>query len=342
MNIPAGSFSLQDHLDTLYTSSPRKFAFNSRTLKDYLIWQTDFRAELTRLLGLENHPSASLATESIQRIDRDSYTEEKLKLDVGEGIHAPIYLLTPKQESPYKPVLVFHGHDPSAQYCLGNYPDEETARINLATDNNYAKALVEAGYLVCVVEQRGMGERLSDVVLDVFSHSSCRHLSFFYQMHGRTLLGERIWDGMCAASWVLSRNDITGGLGCTGHSGGGTTTLFLSALDERIKSVVVSGYFNSFRGSILAMNHCECNYVPHILELAEMGDIAALIAPRPFCAINGEKDDIYPVAFAHEQFETVRRVYKLHNPSNACKLNIHPGEHGYNNAMSQSWFSVTM
>jgi len=336
------SFTLQPHLDNLYESSPRKFAFSARTLKDYSIWQADFRAELTRLLGLENHPLASLVAERIQIIDRGSYIEEKLSLDVGEGVLAPIYLLTPKHEPPYKPILVFHGHDLSAQYCLGNYPDEETARINLATDNNYAKALVEAGYLVCVVEQRGMGERLSDVVLDVFSHSSCRQLSFFYQLHGRTLLGERVWDGMCAATWLLSRDDLTGGLGCTGHSGGGTTTLFLSALDERIKSVVVSGYLNSFRGSILAMNHCECNYVSHILELAEMGDVAALIAPRPFCAINGEKDDIYPVKFAHEQFETVRRAYELHNADNACKLHIHPGEHGYNNPMSQSWFSEWM
>jgi hypothetical protein len=342
MKNPTGSFSLQGHLDKIYSASTRSFAFTARTLKDYSIWQTAFRTELTRLLGLENHPPASLAVESIQSIDHGSYTEEKLSLDVGEGVQAPIYLLTPKQEPPYKPILVFHGHDPSAQYCLGNYPDEETARANLATDNNYAKALAEAGYLVCVVEQRGMGERLSDLVLNVFSRSSCRHLSFFYQLHGRTLLGERVWDGMCAATWLLSRNDLTGGLGCTGHSGGGTTTLFLSALDERIKSVVVSGYFNSFRRSILAINHCECNYVPHILELAEMGDIAALIAPRPFCAINGEKDDIYPVAFAHEQFKTVRRAYELHNADNACKLHIHPGIHGYHNAMSQSWFSEWM
>ncbi|MCL4271296.1 MAG: hypothetical protein KJZ72_17195 [Anaerolineales bacterium] len=335
------AFNLQHHLNFIY-SSPRKFAFNARTLKDYLIWQTDFRAELTRLLCLENHPPASLATESIQTIDRGSYTEEKLSLDVGEGVQAPVYLLTPKQEPPYKPVLVFHGHDPSAQYCLGNYPDEETARANLAVDNNYAKALAEAGYLVCVVEQRGMGERLSDIVQDVFSHSSCRHLSFFYQLHGRTLLGERVWDGMCAATWLLSRNNLAGGLGCTGHSGGGTTTLFLSALDERIKTIVVGGYFNSFRGSILAMEHCECNYVPHILELAEMGYVAALIAPRPFCAINGEKDDIYPVQFAHEQYETVRKAYELNNASQACQLSIHPSEHAYNNQVSRDWFSEWM
>jgi len=44
------SFTLQHHLDNLYSSSPRKFAFSARTLKDYSIWQADFRAELTRLL----------------------------------------------------------------------------------------------------------------------------------------------------------------------------------------------------------------------------------------------------------------------------------------------------
>jgi len=336
------AFSLQSHLDQIYSSSPRKFEFKARTLIDYRLWQTDFCVELSRLLGLENHSPASLVTEHVQTVDRGTYTEEKLSLDVGEGVQAPIYLLTPKHEPPYKPILVFHGHDPSAQYCLGNYPDEETERINLATDNNYAKALAEAGYLICVVEQRGMGERKSDLVANVFSQSSCRHLSFFYQSHGRTLLGERVWDGVCAATWLLSRNDIIGGLGCAGHSGGGTTTLFLSVLDERIKTVVVGGYFNSFRGSILAMEHCECNYVPGILELAEMGDIAALLAPRPFCAINGEKDDIYPIAFAREQFETVRKAYKLNNASHACQLNVHTGGHAYNNHISHDWFDQWM
>lgn len=334
------AFNLQHHLNSIY-SSPRKFAFNARTLKEYSIWQANFRAELARLLGLGNHPPASCIAEHVQSIDRGAYTEEKLSLDVGEGVQAPIYLLTPKHEPPYKPILVFHGHDPSAQYCLGNYPDEETARANLAIDNNYAKALAEAGYLVCVVEQRGFGERLTDQVSQV-PPRSCRHLAFSYLMHGRTLLGERIWDGMCAATWLLSRNDLIGGLGCTGHSGGGTTTLFLSALDERIKSVVVGGYFNSFRGSILAMDHCECNYVPHLLELGEMGDLVALIAPRPFCAINGELDEIYPVQFAREQFEIVRKAYKLHHASGACQLSVHAGGHAYNNETSQSWFSNWM
>lgn len=337
----ANSFSLQPHLDDIYSASPRTFAFHDRTLKEYSTWQTAFRAELTRLLGLQNHSSPSLATQRIHVVDRGTIIEEKLALDVGEGVQAPLYMLIPKSEPPYKPILVFHGHDPSAQYCLGNYPDEEIARANLAVDNNYAQSLAEAGYLVCVVEQRGMGERLSDQVLPLVTRS-CRHLSFFYQLHGRTLLGERVWDGMCAATYLLSREDVTGGLGCTGHSGGGTTTLFLSALDERLATILVSGYFNSFRGSILAMEHCECNYVPGVLERAEMGDIAALIAPRHFCALNGQEDEIFPVAFAHEQFETVRRAYELHHAGQACQLTIHSGGHAYNNQVSRDWFSEWM
>jgi hypothetical protein len=338
----AQPFSLQEHLDHIYSASARKFAFAARTLEEYSLWQTTFRAELTRLLGLQNHPPAPLTIQKIHSVDRGTFIEEKHALDVSEGVLAPLYLLIPKRKPPYQPILVFHGHDPSAQYCLGHYPDEETARANLALDNNYAQALAEAGYLVSVVEQRGMGERLSDQVQNVFSHSSCRHLSFFYQMHGRTLLGERVWDGMCAATYLLSRPDVTGGLGCTGHSGGGTTALWLSALDGRIGAVLVSGYFNSFRGSILAMEHCECNYVPGTLELAEMGDITALIAPRPFCALNGEKDEIYPVTFAREQFPTAQKAYELHDAKHACKLSIHSGGHAYNNQVSREWFAEWM
>jgi dienelactone hydrolase len=336
--MPISLFSLQRQLNDMYSARPRTLAFQAGTLKDYPLWQASLRAELRSLLGLQNHPPAGFAVQKIHSADRGKFIEEKLALDVGEGVQAPLYVLTPKQEPPYQPILVFHGHDPSAQYCLGNYPDPETERANLAVDNNYARALAEAGYLVCVVEQRGMGERLTDQVSET-THRSCRHLAFFYQLHGRTLLGERVWDGMCAATYLFSRADVVGGLGCTGHSGGGTTALFLSALDERIASAVISGYFNSFRGSVLAMEHCECNYVPGVLELAEMGDIAALIAPRPFCAINGQEDEIFPVAFAREQFETVRQAYELHNASQACQLSIHPGGHAYNNQISRDWFS---
>ncbi len=85
------------------------------------------------------------------------------------------------------------------------------------------------------------------------------------------------------------------------------------------------------------MEHCECNYVPKILEYAEMGDLAALIAPRPLRFIAGERDPIFPLKGVQEQFETVRSAYQLLGVADRCSLTIHPGEHAYNIPMSREW-----
>ena len=59
---------------------------------------------------------------------------------------------------------------------------------------------------------------------------------------------------------------------------------------------MVSGYLNTFRDSIGSLAHCIDNYVPGILNWAEMHDIAGLIAPRPLFVESGEKDNIFPIA----------------------------------------------
>jgi hypothetical protein len=101
---------------------------------------------------------------------------------------------------------------------------------------------------------------------------------------------------------------------------------------------VVSCYFCSFKASILGMEHCECNYVPHILDYAEMGDLAALIAPRPLRFIQGERDPIFPLPAAQEQFETVKRAYALLGAEDQLSMTVHPGAHAYHHGFAQEWF----
>lgn len=334
------NFALQSHVDYLYTNKPRRLAFEARTPDEFTVWQTALRGEVVRLLGLTGRtPPANLAAELLQTIDRGKYNEEKHALDVGEGVRANMYVLVPKSKPPYKAIMVFHGHNPSVQPILGNFDSEEMAQERLAIDGNYAQALAEAGYLVCAVEQRGFGERVTDQLQSPGNQRSCRHLAYSYMLEGRTLLGERCWDGMCAISYVQNRPDVEGGtLGCTGNSGGGTTALWLSAIDERITVVVPSCYFCSFKASILGMEHCECNYVPGILELAEMGDLAALMAPRPMRFISGEQDPIFPIGAVREQYETVKKAYQLLDAADRLSLTVHSGAHAYNHAFSHEWF----
>ncbi len=333
-------FELQRHVDDLYRNSTRKSAFQAKTAAEVAVWRDELRGKIRECLGIDGRVLADAPqAEHIETLDRGDYREEKWALDVGEGVLAPMYLLIPKTPPPYKAILTFPGHGVGIQPILGNYPDEQTAQINMARDENYAQALAQAGYLVCAVEQRGFGERVSDQVTAEGHPTSCRHLSFEYLLEGRTLLGERCRDGMVALTYLLKRNDvIKESLGCCGHSGGGTTALWLSALDERIATCVVSCYFCSFKHSILAMQHCECNYVPGILEYAEMGDLGALIAPRPFRAINGEHDPIYPIEGTRQQFPTVQHVYDLLGAGECCSLAVHPGEHRFDHALSLEWF----
>ena len=335
----ANRFDLQREIEHEYAAARPHLAYAATSPGDHAVWRARMRGKLIELLGLSGwEPPAAPEAERLHAIRREGYVEEKYALRVGDDVEAPIYVLVPEGEPPFKAVLVFHGHNPSVQYILGNYPDEETAAAKRALDNNYAQALAQAGYLVCAVEQRGFGERQSTTYNGRVAWS-CRHVAFNYMMLGKTIIGERCKDGMAAASYVLWRDDVAKGtLGCTGNSGGGTTTLFLSAVEERITVSVPSCFFCSFKHSLMDVYHCECNYVPGIVQWAEMGDVAALIAPRAFQPIAGEQDGLFPIHAVREQFETVKRAYGVLGAPEKCSLAVHPGPHAYNHALSRDWF----
>ncbi|MCA9888842.1 MAG: hypothetical protein KC546_10740, partial [Anaerolineae bacterium] len=125
-----------------------------------------------------------------------------------------------------------------------------------------------------------------------------------------------------------------------GHSGGGMTALYLAALDDRITTSVVGGYFCDYYYSILGMSHCECNYVPGLLPLGDVADVGALIAPKPVRFINGQIDPIFPIEGVHKAYQTVERAYKLAGAEDACSLYIHPDGHRYDLAASVEWFNT--
>lgn len=333
-------FHLQAQLDYLYERQPRQLPFRATSAEDFQVWKQQLRAKAAALLGIAGRPlPATISAEQVQAIDRGSYVEEKYALDVGDHAFAPMYVLVPKVPPPYKAIMAFHGHAPSIQYILGNYPEGYTLPEHLDATDAYARAFAEAGYLVVAVEQRGFGERVAGQFGTFDHYSSCRQLSFDYLLKGRTMVGERCRDGMIALNYLQTRSDvIPGAVGCMGHSGGGTTTLWLSALDDRIKVAAVTCYLCSFRQSILGVPHCECNYVPHILEYAEMGDLAAMIAPRPLLAVAREQDPIFPIDGVRDQCATIQKAYDLLGVSERCALAVAPGDHDYYHPPNLEWF----
>ncbi len=149
-------------------------------------------------------------------------------------------------------------------------------------------------------------------------------------MFGRTLIGERVWDIGRLIDYVKTRDDIDSSkIAITGNSGGGTISLYAAACDERINVCVPSSCFATFEGSIGSIRHCECNYVPGMMTLGEIDDIAGLVAPRPFLAVAGKYDDIFPIESVKEAYSKLKHIYDVAGDTKLCELFIGDRGHRY-------------
>lgn len=72
----------------------------------------------------------------------------------------------------------------------------------------------------------------------------------------------KTWDLMRLIDYVAARGAWSlRELGCVGFSGGGMQTLYLAALDERVRWALISGYLYGVRDAQLTLNNnCSCNY----------------------------------------------------------------------------------
>ncbi len=149
-------------------------------------------------------------------------------------------------------------------------------------------------------------------------------------MVGRTLLGERVWDVKRAVEVLKTEFGLADlPFYCMGNSGGGTATVYAAALLPELAGAIPSCSVCTWEHSIAMRQHCECNYVPHIAEYFDMGEIAALIAPRPYVQVNGRDDPIFLQVGAEDAFREAARVYAAAGASENCRLVIGEGGHRF-------------
>jgi hypothetical protein len=73
-----------------------------------------------------------------------------------------------------------------------------------------------------------------------------------------------------------------------------------------------------------------------------MYDVAGLIAPRPFRAIAGKADPIFPIAAVREAYDRLKAIYRVAGVEDRCELYVGEGPHRYYRAGSwpfiRKWF----
>lgn len=321
----------------LHARTSRRYAYTQPLESgDWDGWRRELRAALAERLGLKRIREASSGTPFSPRLAKKvremNYTLEKGYVTSEPGIEIPFYLLLPASgEGPFPLVLTPHGHvRRGKEIYTGRYESEREREETEANEHDIALQAVAAGYAVIAPDVRGFAEMARAEDMAVGRTRSCDELQRRALLYGRTLIGERVHDLGVLIDYAVTRPEIdTRTIIVTGDSGGGTVTLFAAALDDRISIAVPGSYFCLFRDSIVKLRHCSCNIIPGIMELGEMYDIAALIAPKPLLVVHGKQDDIYPIQGTREAFAHVRRVYEELGYPERCELYEGEGGHRY-------------
>jgi len=315
-----------------HDSAPLRLSFRATTRPQAEAWQKELRSKLLDLLGGFPSQRTPPRAKTLEVRSFSTHKREKFVFESRPGVGVLGYLLTPlKTTEPLATVVCIPGHGRGVDDLVGIDDQGRERATKVGYEYDFAIQAVERGLAAVAIEPMAFGCRRDAITKAKGATAyACQPVAGSALLLGETLLGWRIYDVMRTLDWIETRPELNAKrIGCMGISGGGTCALFAAAVEPRIRAALVSGYLNTFRASIMSMSHCMDNYVPGILQWAEMYDIAGLIAPRPLFSEGGDRDPIFPVNATRESFARVKQVYEVFGAPDAVQQEIFPGVHEF-------------
>lgn len=328
-----------------YDRLARKDAFRGSTAEEYAVWKASARKTLENLLGLDKMENCPLHPQLLEKTELpQGILREKILLQVEPEVYMPVFILIPhrklsSREPDKKPdcFMALPGHMGAGKYSVAGCCEIPAVKDAIHKFNyDYGMQLAKLGYVALCPDCRGFGERrdegLQNDTEDAFLNSTCFQLAHMAEPLGETVAGMCTWDVMRLLDYIYERDEWNlSTIGCLGFSGGGMQTLWAAAMDDRIRQAVISGYLYGYKDSLLLLNNnCSCNYVPHLWEHFDMGDIASLIAPRPLLVQSCKDDHLNgPRGLLNvlEQMDIVRNAYRLYGKEKLLIHDIREGGH---------------
>jgi len=333
-------WSPDKYLENLYENTKPKFNFDVRHMDEYTRWRDGLREVFTRVLGEFPKQKVDLNPRIIEEREYPDYLLQRVVYYADVDLPIPAYVLKSKNATGKLPaVIACHGHGYGSKEIVGLNPDGTENYYNPGYQQNFAIELKKRGFLVIAPDLLGFGDRRLDADRNKNpNESSCHIISTYLLMLGKTMAGLRVYDIMRTIDYLETRDDVDiNRIGCMGISGGGLVCGFTTALDDRIKAAVISGYTNTFKDSVMSIWHCVDNFVPKLVNYAEMPDILGLIAPRPLLIESGKSDPIFPIEAAKKAYEKIKEIYKFLDAQDKIDSDFFDGQHEISGAKAYDW-----
>ncbi|CAM4371966.1 dienelactone hydrolase family protein [Paenibacillus tarimensis] len=310
--------------------------------------RAELLASLQRILGDFDdlaEEGGPLAPRLLERIETAGMIRERVEFTAGYGLRVPAYAVWSKTSGGGRlpAVLALHGHGSGSRDMLGLSPDGTPKPDGPGIHGDTVEALSQRGFFVLVPDIAGFGDRklMRDAGRSDPSANSCFGLASALLMTGRTLAGLRVFEARRALDYLDTRDDVDAArVGCIGFSGGGMVASLTTAVENRIRAAVICGYGSTYRGSILAMQHCLDNYLPGILREAEMPELLGLIAPRPLLLESGRSDHLFPVEEVQAAADYLVELYAELGAADCFRLDLFEGGHEIRGGLSFDWLQT--
>ena len=297
-----------------------------RTKEEWEKARPELRRQFLEMLGLWPLPPRTDVKPVITgKVEMPKYTIEKLQFQSWQGLYVTANLYVPKPAPRKGPaVLYVCGH--------GNVVQSGVSYGSKVFYQHHPAWLAEHGYVALILDTLELSEIPGE------HHGTYRSGWWWWQALGYTPAGIECWNGMRAIDYLETRPEVDAKrIGVTGRSGGGATSWWLGAADERpaciipvagiadLQAHLCEGYPGRLADGVIA-GHCDCMFMVNTYRW-DFPMVAALCAPRPLLLGNSDADEIFPVPGYRRLADKVRRIYDLYGASRKFVLLETTGPH---------------
>ena len=310
-----------------------------RSFKTAEDWQAHLQAVRENFrLSLGQFPERTpLNPKLVGILERDGYVVEKLLIESQPGFPVTVNLYRPPEITEPLPAVL----NP-----LGHWADGKAEAVVQARGIGLARH----GYVALLYDPIGQGERSQ--VWDTATNtnpmvsSTEQHADACLPcwLIGQTVINHMVWDGVRMLDYLEMRSDVDSSrIGCTGASGGGTYTMFLTAFDDRIKAAVPvcsTATYERMHSKGQIGDPCQdpAGSYPNDLEMA---DLLMSRAPLPM-QITSTTYDFFPLIGARDVYADVLDCYSALGVPERANMVEAPAHHDYNQPMREAmyaWFN---
>lgn len=282
--------------------------------KEWEAYREELRKQIIDYSGTKLYTNLPLAMRETGSYKGEDFVVRNIYFQTQPGVFATANLYVPEGNGPFPAVVVMMGHSSNGK-LYNNY-------------QQVGQSLAKEGYVALAIDPWGAGERSS--LHDEFEYHGAELGASLYNI-GESLLGMQLTDNIRAVDLLTSLPFVDKNkIGATGASGGGNQTMWLAAIDERVKAALPVVSVGTFESYIMAHN-CVCEVLPQGLTASEEWAVLGLVAPRAIKMCN-HKQESNPTFFPAEMlksYEKAQPIFALHEKEGNISYDFFDRPHGY-------------